>query len=68
MADEIVLKLDRATAEDLYATLYEVGEHIAAGAPISEPSSAEVERLGRLLREIAHALGRRCTPHCDHLD
>ncbi|MDG4780725.1 hypothetical protein O7614_13850 [Micromonospora sp. WMMD961] len=32
MGDDIVLRLDRATAEDLYVALYEVGEHIAAGA------------------------------------
>jgi hypothetical protein len=36
---EITLQLDRATAEDLYVTLYEVGEHIAAGAPITPPTA-----------------------------
>jgi len=32
---DVVLRLDRATAEDLYVALYELGEHIAAGAPIT---------------------------------
>jgi hypothetical protein len=55
---DITLRLDRATAEDLYATLYEVGEHIAAGAPITPPTAEEVERLGRLLRDLGHSLDR----------
>ncbi|MEV0431447.1 hypothetical protein [Micromonospora sp. NPDC050495] len=67
MPDDIVLRLDRATAEDLYAALYEVGEHIAAGAAITPPTVEEVERLGTLLRDLGHALGRRCSPYCDHL-
>jgi hypothetical protein len=46
---DITLRLDRATAEDLYATLYEVGEHAAAGGAITPPTRQEVERLGRLL-------------------
>jgi hypothetical protein len=67
MPDDIVLRLDRATAEDLYAALYEAGEHIAAGAPIIAPSAEEIERLGRFLQDLGHALGRRCSPDCDHL-
>ncbi|MFF5081702.1 hypothetical protein ACFY36_32025 [Actinoplanes sp. NPDC000266] len=68
MTDDITLCLDRATAEDLYAMLYEVGEHIAAGAPITPPADAEeAERLERLLRNLGHRLGRPCSPHCDHL-
>ncbi|GLY22088.1 hypothetical protein [Micromonospora sp. NBRC 101691] len=67
MRDDIVLRLDRATAEDLYATLYEAGEHIAAGAAITPPTAEEAERLGILLRDLGHALGRRCSPYCDHL-
>ncbi|WP_262283975.1 hypothetical protein [Micromonospora sp. MA102] len=67
MVDDIVLRLDRATAEDLYVTLYEVGEHIAAGAAITPPTAAEVDRLGTLLRDLGHALGRSCSPYCDHL-
>jgi len=66
--DDITLRLDRSTAEDLYATLYEVGEHIAAGAPITPSTTEEAERLGSLLRELGRSLGRRCSPHCDHLD
>lgn len=30
MDGDITLRLNRATAEDLYATLYEVGEHIVS--------------------------------------
>jgi hypothetical protein len=65
--DDITLRLDRATAEDLYATLYEVGEHIAGGAPITAPTRPEVERLGRLVVDLGHSLGRRCSPYCEHL-
>jgi hypothetical protein len=67
MPDDIVLRLDRATAEDLYVALYEVGEHIAAGAPITPPTTEEIERLGSFLRGLGHALGRCCSPYCDHL-
>ncbi|MEU7947428.1 hypothetical protein AB0C50_22345 [Micromonospora taraxaci] len=67
MGDDIVLRLARATAEDLYVALYEVGEHIAAGAAITPPTTDEVERLGTLLRDLGHALGRRCSPCCGHL-
>ncbi|MEU1840387.1 hypothetical protein [Micromonospora chersina] len=67
MPDDIVLRLDRATAEDLYVALYETGEHIAAGAPITPPNAEETERLGTLLRDLGHALGRRCSPYRDHL-
>jgi hypothetical protein len=67
VTDDITLRLDRATAEDLYATLYEVGEHTAAGAPITPPTAEEVERLGNLLRDLGHCLGRTCSPRCDHL-
>ncbi len=67
MRDDIVLRLDRATAEDLYAALYGFGEHIAAGAAITPPTTEESERLGTLLRNVGHALGRRCSPYCDHL-
>ncbi|MFG3301791.1 hypothetical protein [Micromonospora chersina] len=67
MGDDIVLRLDRATAEDLYVALFEAGEHIAAGAAITPPTAEEVERLGSLLRDLGHALGRRCSPYCNHL-
>ena len=65
--DDITLRLDRATAEDLYATLYEVGEHISAGAPITPPSTDEVERLSSVLQDLGHRLGRTCSPNCNHL-
>jgi hypothetical protein len=64
---DITMRLNRETAEDLYATLYAVGEHIAAGAPITPPTAQEVERLGRLLRDLGHSLGRKCNPYCDHI-
>ncbi|WP_328383731.1 hypothetical protein OHQ88_14325 [Micromonospora zamorensis] len=67
MRDDIVLRLDRTTAEDLRVLLYEAGEHIAAGAAINPPTAEEAERLGTLLRDLGHALGRRCSPYCDHL-
>ena len=57
MPDDIVLRLDRATAEDLYAALYGAGEHVAAGAPITPPTAEEAERMGSLLRDLGHALG-----------
>jgi hypothetical protein len=55
-------------AEDLYAALSETGEHAAAGASITPPTVEEAERLGRLLQDLGHALGRRCSPYCEHLD
>ncbi|MGW4942062.1 hypothetical protein ACWEOZ_10790 [Actinoplanes sp. NPDC004185] len=67
MTDDITLRLDRATAEDLYVTLHEVGEHIAAGAAITTPTADVVERIGSLLRDLGHRLGRPCSPYCDHL-
>ncbi|MFF3329471.1 hypothetical protein ACFYWX_07885 [Streptomyces sp. NPDC002888] len=33
MTDDIVLRVDRASAEDLYEVLWLLGEHIAAGGP-----------------------------------
>ena len=65
---DVVLRLDRVTAEDLYVALYELGEHIAAGAPITPPTAGEVDRLGHLLRNLAHSLGRKCNAYCDHLE
>jgi hypothetical protein len=67
MESEITLRLDRTTAEDLYVTLHEVGEHIAAGAPITPPTSEQVDRLASVLRELAHAVDRPCNAYCDHL-
>ena len=67
MDSDIILLLDRPTAEDLCTVLYEVGEHVAAGAPITPPTAEEVARLARVLRELTHSLGRPCSPVCDHL-
>jgi len=67
MAGDIVLRLDRETAEDLYVALYEAGEHVAAGAPITPPTTEEATRLAGVLRDLSHALGRRCSPYCEHL-
>ena len=68
MERDIVLRLDRATAEDLYAAMYELGEHIGAGAPTTPPTAEEVERLGRFLPDLSHSLNRTCNPYCDHLE
>ncbi len=67
MPDDFAFQLDRATAEDLYVTLYEFGEHVAAGAPITAQTAEQSERLGRFLRDLGHRLGRTCSPYCDHL-
>ncbi|MEV6844688.1 hypothetical protein [Actinoplanes sp. NPDC051411] len=66
MPDDLVLRLDRPTAENLYVVLYEHGEHLAAGAPITPLGPSESARLGRLIADLGHALGRRCSPSCDH--
>jgi hypothetical protein len=59
---DVVLRLDRATAEDLYAALYELGEHIAAGPPITPPTAGEVERL----RVSSWSPGRGRSPPAVH--
>ncbi|MFI7280181.1 hypothetical protein ACIBOV_07935 [Micromonospora chersina] len=45
MGDDIVLRLDHPTAEDLYVGA-KVGEHMAAGAAITPSTAEEAERLG----------------------
>ncbi|MEU4222083.1 hypothetical protein [Actinoplanes sp. NPDC026623] len=67
MPDDVTLRLDHATAEDLYATLYQVGEHIAASAAITAPTTDQAERIGHLLQDLGHRLGRACSPYCNHL-
>ncbi|MEH0824037.1 hypothetical protein [Micromonospora sp. CPCC 205714] len=67
MRDDIVLRLDRTAAEDLYVALYEAEEHIAARAASTPPTAEEADRLGTLPRDLRHALGRGCSPYCDHL-
>ncbi|MFF4959374.1 hypothetical protein [Streptomyces sp. NPDC001222] len=59
MTDDIVLRLDRDSAEDLYEVLRLLGEHIAAGAPIPEPPADANERLGRVFRSLGDSLGRK---------
>jgi hypothetical protein len=48
MTDDIVFRLDRASAEDLYQVLRLLDERIAAGAPIPEPPAEAEERLSRV--------------------
>ncbi|MBQ0895668.1 hypothetical protein KBX37_21655 [Micromonospora sp. U56] len=67
MPEEITLRLDRTTAEDLYAAMSTLGEHVAAGMPIAAPSRGEAERLGVFLRDLGHSIGRRCSPSCEHV-
>ncbi|MET7747355.1 hypothetical protein [Micromonospora sp. NPDC005367] len=57
MADEIVLRLDRMTAKHLADMLYDVGEHLAAGAPIAPTSTDEARRLGEVLQTLWRELG-----------
>ena len=67
MSEEIVLRMDRATTEDLADLIHDVGEHLAAGVPLMPLEHEANERLGRLLKELRHALGKRCDPWCTHL-
>jgi hypothetical protein len=48
MTDDVVCRLDRASAEDLYEVLRLLGEHIAAGAPLPEPPANAEEWLSRV--------------------
>ncbi|MFF4835668.1 hypothetical protein [Streptomyces sp. NPDC001315] len=57
MADDVVLRLDRASAEDLYEVLWLVGEHHAAGAPIPPMPWEANERLGRVISTLGDFLG-----------
>lgn len=59
MTDHIVLRLDRDSAEDLYEVLWLFGEHIAAGAPITEPPAEANERLNRVFAVLGDSLGKR---------
>ncbi|QCB26986.1 hypothetical protein E5N77_15585 [Streptomyces sp. SS52] len=58
MTDDVVPRLDRASAEDLYEVLWLFGEHIAAGAPIPKPPAEANERLGRVFRFLGDSLGK----------
>lgn len=57
MPDDIVLRLDRASAEDLHEVLWLVGEHIAAGAPLPVLSTETNERLARVISSLRDSLG-----------
>lgn len=54
MKDAIVmtLRLDAATARDLEGALYDLGEHIAAGAPVGRGSDEVEARLEALLATL----------------
>ena len=67
MVEEIILRMDRASARAQAGVLYDLGEHLAAGVPIAPLSTEENERLAAIMRDLNHALGRRCSPYCDHL-
>ncbi|WP_187413205.1 hypothetical protein [Streptomyces sp. WAC01526] len=58
MPDGIVLRLDRASADDLHDVLWLVGEHIAAGVPIPELPSEANERLGRVISSLRDSLDK----------
>ncbi|MGW0218455.1 hypothetical protein ACWDXH_29090 [Micromonospora chokoriensis] len=57
MEDSIELRIDLATAEDLRRALYDLGEHQAAGRPISHMDTETSERLGAFLRDLDIRLG-----------
>ena len=54
---DIILKLDKQTAIDLYDCLFGLGEHYAAGAPVPTFDGGSSERLGRVLKDLSLALG-----------
>jgi hypothetical protein len=53
---EIVLRLDRTTAQDLADWLHDTGEHVAAGAELPTYSPAAYERIAQVLRDLQSAL------------
>ena len=63
---EIVLRLDEATARDLYEELCSVGQHIAAGAQIPQPSAQTSVRLARVMDELAGQLGIKTITQAMH--
>jgi hypothetical protein len=54
---EVVLRLDEASARDLLDTIYAVGEHVAAGAPIQQDPPDVVRRMAAVQRELEGQLG-----------
>jgi len=57
VADEIVLRIEREAARDLWSVLHMYGEHYAAGAPVQRLTQDAELRLGRVLRDLDVALG-----------
>ncbi|MFE0433910.1 hypothetical protein ACFW20_07990 [Streptomyces nigra] len=63
MTDDVVLRLDRASAEDLHEVLWLVGEHLAAGGTIPPLPHETNERLGRVISTLGRSLGK-AVPYC----
>ncbi|MGW9493897.1 hypothetical protein ACWG5P_05780 [Streptomyces prasinus] len=57
MTDDVVLQLDRASAEDLHEVLWLVGEHLAVDATIPPLPHETNERLGRVISTLGRSLG-----------
>ena len=58
--DEIVLRLDRETAQAVYQVLYQLGEHFAVGGPIpalNDPSLPGFNQISDFMRRLNLALG-----------
>lgn len=53
-----MLRLDRASAEDLHEVLWLVGEHLAAGGTIPPLPHETNERLGRVISALGRSLGK----------
>ena len=66
--DEIALRLDRTSAQDLHDLLYVYGQHLATGAPIVPLTNEESYRIGTILTDLGHQLGKPCGPNCQHLN
>jgi hypothetical protein len=62
---EVVLRIDRAVAEDLAAMLHDTDGPIAVGGAVAAVSAVEAEGFDVLLHELDHALGRSCVPGCE---
>ena len=65
MTEEVVLRLDRAFAEDLAAVLHDTDRPIAIGGAVVAGSAVEAEGFDVLLHELDHALGHSCAPGCE---
>jgi hypothetical protein len=65
VSQEVVLRLDRAVAEDLAARLHDTDGPNAVGGVVAAVSAIEAEGFDALLHELDHALGRTCVSGCD---